>query len=83
MLIDQRVWPAAAGVILQLRKAGRVLAVEPDLAHMFSGTLPAGGSEDLEVSFCGGPCHERQSARPGNVVVWLGEGIAVDALARH
>jgi hypothetical protein len=80
MLIDQRVWPAAAGVILQLRKAGRVMAVEPDLAHMFSGTLPADGSEDLEMSFCGGPCHERQSARPGNVVVWLGEGIAVDAI---
>jgi hypothetical protein len=83
MLIDQRVWPAAAGVILQLRKAGRVLAVEPDLAHMFSGTLAADGSEDLEVSFCGGPCHERQAARPGNVVIWLGEGIAVDALERH
>lgn len=82
VLIDQRVWPAAAGVILQLRKAGRVLAVEPDLAHMFSGALPADGSENLEVSFCGGPCHERQSARPGNVVVWLGEGIAVDAMTK-
>ena len=80
MLIDQRVWPAAAGVILQLRKAGRVLAVEPDLAHMFSGTLAVDGSEDLEVSFCGGPCHERQSARTGNVIVWLGDGIAVDAV---
>ena len=82
MLIDQRVWPAAAGVILQLQKAGRVLAIEPDLAHMFSGTLAADGSEDFEVSFCGGPCHERQAARAGNVVIWLGEGIAVDALAR-
>jgi hypothetical protein len=80
VLIDQRVWPAAAGVILQLQKAGRVLAVEPDLAHMFSGTLAADGSEDFEVSFCGGPCHERQAARPGNVVIWLGEGIAVDAI---
>lgn len=81
VLIDQRVWPAAAGVILQLRKSGRVVAVEPDLAHMFSGTLAADGSEDLEVSFCGGPCHERQAARPGNVVVWLADGIAVDAVA--
>lgn len=80
ILIDQRVWPAAAGVVLQLRKKGRPIAVEPDLAHMFSGTLAADGSEDLEVSFCGGPCHERESARPGNVVVWLGEGIAVDAI---
>ena len=82
VLIDQRVWPAAAGVVLQLRKAGRTLAVEPDLAHMFSGTLAADGSEDLEVSFCGGPCHEQQSARPGNVVIWLADGIAVDAVAK-
>lgn len=80
ILIDQRVWVAAAGVILQLRKSGRVLAVEPDLAHMFSGTLAADGSEDLEVSFCGGPCHELASARQGNVVVWLGDGVAVDAV---
>jgi hypothetical protein len=81
--IDQRVWPAAAGVILQLRKTGRLLAVEPDLAHMFSGTLAADGSEDLEVSFCGGPCHEQLAGRPGNVVVWLGDGIAVDAVELH
>ena len=63
MPIDQQVYGRRRQVMLQLRKAGRVLAVEPDLAHMFSGTLPADGSEDLEMSFCGGPCHERQSAR--------------------
>jgi hypothetical protein len=82
IVIDQRVWVAAAGVILQLRKAGQAVAVEPDLAHMFSGTLPANGSEDLELAFCGGPCHERLAARPGNTVVWLADGIAIDAIAQ-
>ena len=79
ILIDQPVWDAAAGVILQLRKNHIPIAVEPGLDAMFSGTVAADGSEDLEITFCGGPCHERLAARPDNNVVLLGDGLAIDS----
>jgi hypothetical protein len=82
VLIDQPVWDAAAGVILQLRKNGTPVAVEPGLDRMFSGTTAADGSEDLEIAFCGGPCHERLAARAGNNVVWNADGVAIDAIGR-
>jgi hypothetical protein len=81
ILMDQPVWETAAGVVLQLRKKGVVVAVQPGLENMFSGTVAADGTEDLEITFCGGPCHERLSARPGNAVVLFGDGLAIDAIA--
>ena len=80
MLIDQPVWEAAAGVILQLRRKGTLIAVQPGLENMFSGTVAADGTEDLEITFCGGPCHDRAAARPDNTVVLLGDGLAIDAI---
>jgi hypothetical protein len=80
ILIDQRVWEPAAGVILQLRRKGTTVAVEPGLEKLLSGTRGADGSEDLEITFCGGPCHERLVSRPGNVVVLFGDGLAIDAI---
>ena len=81
ILMDQPVWETAAGVVLQLRKKGVSVAVEPGLERMFSGTVAADGTEDLEIAFCGGPCHERLIARPGNTVVLFGDGLAIDAIA--
>jgi hypothetical protein len=81
ILIDQPVWEAAAGVILQLRKKGRIIAIQPGLESMFSGTVAADGTEDLEITFCGGPCHARAAARPDNTVVLLGDGLAIDGIA--
>jgi hypothetical protein len=80
VLMDQRVWETAAGVVLQLRKKGVSVAVQPGLEHMFAGTAAAGGTEDLEVAFCGGPCHERLLSRPGNMVLLFGDGLAIDAI---
>ena len=81
LLIDQPVWEAAAGVILQLRRKGTLIAVQPELENMFSGTVAADGTEDLEITFCGGPCHDRVAARWDNTVVLLGDGLAIDAIA--
>lgn len=81
VLIDVRAWETAAGVILQLRRKGMTLAVEPGLERMLSGTAAADGTEDLEITFCGGPCHERLTARPDNTVVLFGDGLAIDAIA--
>ena len=47
---------------------------------MLSGTVAADGTEDLEITFCGGPCHARVAARADNTVVLLGDGIAIDAI---
>jgi hypothetical protein len=81
VLMDQPVWETAAGVVLQLRKQGVSVAVQPGLEHMFAGTAAADGTEDLEVAFCGGPCHERLLSRPGNMVLLFGDGLAIDAIA--
>ena len=77
--IDARVWMTAAGVILELRKRGVEVAVEPRLVSMFPGTTSPDGTEDVEISFCGGPCHETAAARPGNVVLMLNGVMAIDA----
>jgi hypothetical protein len=81
VLMDQPVWETAAGVVLQLRKKGVPVAVQPGLENMFPGTAAADGTEDLEVTFCGGPCHERLTSRPGNMVLLYGDGLAIDAIA--
>ena len=53
------------------------------LVAMFAGTLAPDGSEDLEISFCGGPCHSRLISRPGNIVVLVTDQIAIDARPLH
>jgi hypothetical protein len=73
------VWGWAAGTILQLRKQGTRVVIEDRLVAMFAGTLAPDGSEDLEISFCGGPCHAQLISRPGNIVVLLTDHIAIDA----
>jgi hypothetical protein len=83
VVIDQRVWDWAAGVILQLRRQGIRIVVDDGLVKMFAGTLAPDGSEDLEISFCGGPCHARLISRPGNIVVLLTDHIAIDARPLH
>ena len=83
VVIDQRVWDWAAGVILQLRRQGTRVVIDDGLVAMFAGTLAPDGSEDLEISFCGGPCHERLISRPGNIVVLLTDHIAIDARPLH
>ncbi len=83
VVIDQRVWDWAAGVILQLRRQGTRVVIEDGLVEMFAGTLAPDGSEDLEISFCGGPCHARSISRPGNVIVLLTDHIAIDARPLH
>lgn len=83
VVIDQRVWHWAAGVILQLHRQGIRVVLEGGLVAMFAGTLAPDGTEDLEISFCGGPCHERLVARPGNIVVLLTDHIAIDARPLH
>jgi hypothetical protein len=45
-----RVWPVAAGVVLQCRKAGILLAVEPEWGFMFGGDLVASGPQDVVVT---------------------------------
>jgi hypothetical protein len=79
VVIDQRVWDWAAGVILQLRRQGIRIVIDDGLVAMFAGTLAPDGSEDLEISFCSGPCHARLISRPGNIVVLLTDSIAIDA----
>jgi hypothetical protein len=45
-----RVWPLAAGVVLQCRKAGILVAVEPEWGFMFGRELVASGAEDVVVT---------------------------------
>jgi hypothetical protein len=45
-----RVWPLAAGVVLQCRKAGVLLAVEPEWGFMFGADLVASGPHDVVVT---------------------------------
>ena len=62
-----------------LRRQGIRIVIDDGLVAMFAGTLAPDGSEDLEISFCGGPCHARLISRPGNIVVLLTDSIAIDA----
>jgi hypothetical protein len=83
VVIDQRVWGWAAGAILQLRRQGTRVVIEDGLVPMFAGTLAPDGREDLEIAFCGGPCHAQLISRPGNIVVLLTDHIAIDARPLH
>jgi hypothetical protein len=76
--IDGRVWETAAGTVLELRKRGLRVAVED--ASMFSGAPARSGSEDVEIAFCGGPCHDRNVTRPANVTLFANDVMAVDAI---
>jgi hypothetical protein len=78
--IDQYAWGDAAGMVLQLRKAGVPLGLEADWGWMFDESLVARGDEDAEVSISGGPVHDQNALRPGNVNLVLNDHIAIDLL---
>lgn len=80
--IDQPMWDAAAGVVLQLHKSGMPLGLDEQWAWMFDDTLAATGDEDAELTICGGPVHETNLTRPGNIVVVANNLIAIDLLKK-
>ncbi len=83
VVIDQRVWDSAAGVILQLRKNGIRVVIEDSLVAMFAGTVAPNGTEDLEIAISGGTLHAQLISRPGNIVVMLNDRLAIDARPLH
>ncbi len=66
---DQDAWGMVAGVVLQLQKAGVVVAVEDDWMAMYTPAFRATGREPLEIAIVGAAEHVRLSSRPGDRVV--------------
>jgi len=69
VLIDQDVWPLAAGVILRLQKNGVPVAVADDWVPMFTPLFAATGREVAELSIYGKAQHIRSLGKPGEVVI--------------
>lgn len=46
--IEHEVWPFAAGLILELSRVGRSVAVEPRWIYMYTDAFAANGSEDAQ-----------------------------------
>jgi hypothetical protein len=63
--IVQPAWAGAAGVILQIYKHRRRIAVEPPWIPMFGDVLSPNGREDAEFQFADNPSQAMHSGRPG------------------
>ena len=80
VLIDQATWHWAAGVLLQLQKAGAPFSVERDWLPMFTDAVTATGDERLAITIDGAERHFLNRDRPGNVVIAEHPPIFVDAV---
>lgn len=78
--VDDPVWPIAAGVLLQLTKAGVPYALEDRWVGMFGERLRATGRETMTVTIAGPDLHAVLAARPRNRTI-ASEGLVfADAL---
>ncbi len=70
--IDQPTWGIAAGVIVQLQKAGVLFAVEDDWLPMFSAELAATGDEGCVLTFVHRGQLDELLRQPGHLLVGQG-----------
>jgi len=77
--IDQGSWNLAAGVLLQLQKAGITYAVDDDWLPMFTEAARATGGERLVLSVSGAARHVVLRSRPGVQTVIESDPVYVDA----
>ena len=82
MIIGSDVWSMAAGVLLELDRAGVPVAVEHDWLEVFPPPFAADGREDVDLSVSDTDEHLVLAARPGNMLVTRSETIYIDALPR-
>jgi hypothetical protein len=68
-LIDQAAWDLAAGVFLELQKAGVRFAVEEPWLDMFTTVLAPRGDERIAITIAGRARHHILSTDPGNTIV--------------
>lgn len=78
--VDSEAWGIAAGLVLQLKKRGHPVAIEPALVNLFGRPLAPNGSEDLLITIAGRSAHERLSRRSGNIVIAERRGVFLDAV---
>jgi len=76
--IDQGSWPLAAGVLLQMQKAGVAYAVDDDWLAMFTESARATGRERVVLSISGAEHHVILGARPGTVTVVASDPVFAD-----
>ena len=67
--IDQGSWGLAAGVLLQLQKAGVAYAVDDDWLPMFTESARATGHERVALSISGAAHHVMLGGQPGTAAV--------------
>ena len=67
--IDQGSWGLAAGVLLQMQKAGVAYAVDDDWLPMFTESARATGQERAVLSISGAAHHVMLGGQPGTVVI--------------
>ena len=77
--IGEDVWGVAAGVLLELDRAGVPFAVEESWMPMFPQSFAANGDEDAELAFADTDEHLRLAGRPDNVLVASASTMYADA----
>jgi hypothetical protein len=78
--LGQAEWGMAAGVLLELDRAGTPFAVEDSWLSMFPQNFEATGDEDAEVTIAGPETHQRLAGRPDDAVVVASDPVYIDAI---
>jgi len=78
--INQPAWGYAAGLVVQLERAGIPFAIEDGAVSMFTDAVRATGDEDAEIWVVSPKVHEEFAARNGNVVVAARDPVYADAM---
>jgi hypothetical protein len=78
--LGQAEWGMAAGVLLELDRAGTAFAVEDSWLSMFPQIFQVTGDEDAEVTIAGPETHQQLAARPDDVVVVDSDPMYIDAI---
>jgi hypothetical protein len=84
--LSQEPWGTAAGILLELDRAGVSFAVEEGWQSMFPAGFERNGNEDAELTVADADTHRRLDQRPDNVVIATGRSLYIDAVltdARH
>ena len=78
--LGQSEWGMAAGVLLELDRAGAAFAVEDSWLPMFPQNFQVTGDEDAEVTIAGPETHQRLAGRPDDAVVVASDPVYIDAI---
>src|SRR5262249_19270507 len=81
--LDGDLWGVAAGILLQMRKAGVPYSVSPEIVSVFGQALSARGDEDAELDFANPMLHTELAARPGNVLIAFDHSVFIDVVKKR